>query len=151
MPDQFADFVSKVDDMMSVAQQKARVSEPRDLSRFLTEHNANPEFLYCHLTRKQIKNDYKHAQLHMDGKLFRHKFYEWLRKKMSKRRGDLVSSIKVTRSLIENKRIQKLKPGDTSSNNVLDRGFLKRRKLKLISRYSKLVVLSFRPIARRTY
>ena len=84
--------------------------------------------------------------MHIAGKMYRHKFYEWLRRKFSARQNKLLSAMRLTRKLIEHGKIKRLKPGDRSENNVLDKGFLKQRKLKLISRYSKLIILSFRPL-----
>ena len=84
--------------------------------------------------------------MHIDGKMYKHKLYEWLRRKFASKRKDLVSSMKTTRKMIEHGCIQKLRLGDKSEHNVLDKGFLKARKLRRISRYSKLVILSFRPL-----
>ena len=59
--------------------------------------------------------------------------------------------MKVTRKMIEHGRISKLRLGDTSERNALDKGFLKTRKLRRIKRYSKLIILSFRPLPEKSY
>ena len=68
--------------------------------------------------------------MHIAGKMYRHKFYEWLRRKFSARQNKLLSAMRLARKLIEHGKIPYLKRGDCSDNNVLDKGFLKRRKLK---------------------
>ena len=52
--------------------------------------------------------------------------------------------MRLTRKMIEKNQMSKMRRGDRSERNVLDKGFLKCRKLKQISRYSKLVILSFK-------
>ena len=56
--------------------------------------------------------------------------------------------MRLTRKMIELKQMDKLKYGSTNERNVLDKGFLKRKKLRQIMRYSKLVVLSFKTFER---
>ena len=84
--------------------------------------------------------------MHVVGKKYRHKFYEWLRRKFSKKQNKLRSAMQLTRKLIEHGKLKHLRPGDRSDNNVLDRGFLKQKKLRQISRYSKLIILGFKPM-----
>ena len=117
------------------------------LSKFLSVHREHEGYLFCHLTRKQLPNDLYHAELHINGKMYRHKFYEWLRRKFAHKRRELASSMRLTRKLIEHGKLQKLRLGDKSDRNTLEKGFLKAKKLRRISRYSKLIILSFKPLS----
>ena len=129
----------------------AKVTKPGEFSTFLTVHKANDYYLYCHLTRKQIKNDMHHAKLHMDGKLFTHKLFEWTRRKILPQQKELLKRMRMTRKLQSLGKLEMLRRGDTSENNILDRGFLKRRKLRNIRRYSKLIILGFKPLTKEPY
>ena len=152
-PEQVSDFLSnssKGKNMSSniakSADGKKPVDDPNELSKFLRVHKSQGGFLYCHLTRKQLPNDLYHAELHINGKTYRHKFYEWLRRKFAQKRKELCSSMRLTRKMIEHGKIEILRPGDKSERNTLEKGFMKAKKLRRISRYSKLIILSFKPL-----
>ena len=130
LPSQVDDYLKNNATRIKKVIKKEPVKEPDELSSFLSVHKAREGYLYCHLTRSQLPNDLHHAELHINGKTYRHKFYEWLRHRMAARRNELVSSMKLTRKLIEHGRIKKLKLGDLSKNNSLDKGFLKKRKYR---------------------
>ena len=148
LPDQVADFLSKSGSNVNAisAKRKKPVEDPRELSKFLSVHKSQESFLYCHLTRKQLPNDLHHAELHINGKYYRHKFYEWLRRKFAHKRKELCSSMRLTRKMIEHGKLEKLRLGDKSERNTLEKGFMKAKKLRRISRYSKLIILSFKPL-----
>ena len=128
---------------------KVAVEDPREFSTFITVHKTNQRYLYCHLTRKMMPNDLHHIKLHVDGKYYRHKWYEWLRRKLAPKRKEIESGLRVTRRMIEYGKLEKMRWGDKSENNILDKGFLKAKKLRRIKRYSKLVLMSFKPLDRQ--
>ena len=98
--------------------------------------------LYCMLTKRQIRNSLREAEMHTEGKYFRHKYYERMRSVFRKRKGKLESALRYARKLIGLGKLQRLKPGSSSEHNVLQKGFLKRKRYQKIQRYSKLIILS---------
>ena len=146
LPDHLADFESKRETLKKKS--TGPVTDPSELSSFLTVHRTEG-YLYCHLTKRMVWNDLEHAKLHVEGKLYRHKFYEWLRIKFAPKRDQLLSGMRMTRKLQEHGKIQKLRPGTNDENNILDKGFLRRRKYKRALRISKLVIMSFKPLDKK--
>ena len=83
LPDQITEFLANLKPRLSI-EERSRVTDPTGLSSWLSYHKGNENYLYCHLTRRQVKNDLHHARLHIDGKLFKHRFYEWKRRKLAR-------------------------------------------------------------------
>lgn len=145
MPGDLAQFL-KTKTRLEGRQERAasQVADPAELSRFLSVHKRNPKYLYCHLTKKMVTNNLTEAEQHIEGANYRHKLYEWMRRKFKPRRDKIESSMRTTRKLMEYGRIKKLKLGSLDERNVLHKGFLKQRKLMRIKRYSKLIIMSFK-------
>ena len=140
MPGQVSDYLEKKLKMTPVED-----ADREFLSTFITVHRKK-DYLYCHLTRKMMPNDLHHCKLHVEGKYYKHKWYEWLRRKLAPQRTAIEKGLRVTRRSIEHGKLDKMRWGDKSDNNIMDKGFLKAKKLRRIKRYSKLVIMSFKPL-----
>ena len=76
----------KLNDMDFFSVALKPVKNPFAISGYLKEDKENTKFLYCTLTKKQIKNSHIDAHKHVDGAYFRHKFYEMFRQKCIKKK-----------------------------------------------------------------
>ena len=123
------------------------VAEPRDLSRYLVVHHTNPKLLYCHLTKRQVRNTYEDAHKHIDGAFFRHKSYEKIRSQLVRKvKVKLESKLRLAMKMIELKRMPKLrlskKEDLLSEYNVFLKGFPRHHKLSRIIRFSRLIAMT---------
>ena len=130
MPSKLQDFLTSATFLESALSEKVEpVTEPSEISRFLKAHKSNNRMLFCVLTKKQIRNNWQDANLHVEGALFKHKFYEHLRARFQKSKRKLESELKITRKQIELGQMKRMRRGSNDQRNLLHKGFLKQRKL----------------------
>ena len=124
---------------MSVGIENMPVKDPEALSCFLSHHKHNDtnkqSLLFCRLTKKDIRNRKGDAVKHIEGSLFRHKFYEMFRKKLGFQTTKFLRQFtRVNREVETGKRKSRPLVGVHSEENICKKGFLKTRKLFQLQR-----------------
>ena len=110
-------------------------TDPKAISKFLDLDKRDNHYLFCHLTKRRIRNTETDAVQHVTGWLYKKKMYEHWKRQMIKRKNEYELSLKQTKRKIENgdwpllKSAKGLYIPKFDSRNVLFRGYPRRCKL----------------------